>query len=139
MLFRSTEDAPLIPTGAERRDRGTFLRGYWTRSVVDACREWPRGELPRDLRRLRRSDVPALLISGHGDPATPPAGAERVMRRLSNSRHVLVRNGSHSFAGMRGCVDRIMATFLARLSPNSLDIGCAARIERPAWAGAERR
>jgi pimeloyl-ACP methyl ester carboxylesterase len=129
------EDAPLIPRGAENADAATFLRGAWTRSLVEACRVWPRGPQPRGLRTQRTLTVPTLLISGHADPATPPAGAERVMRRLPNSRHVVVRYGSHSFTGMRGCIDRVMVRFLETLAPASVDLSCADAVRRPPWTG----
>lgn len=130
-----TEDAPLLRSNTADADRDTFLQSTWTRSVVEACRLWPRGPMPTRLRASPRLSVPTLLVSGFADPATPPAGAERVMRALPNSRHMVVRNGSHSFTGMRGCVDRVMVTFLDTLDPARLDLGCAAAVRRPAWTG----
>jgi pimeloyl-ACP methyl ester carboxylesterase len=129
------EDAPFIRRGAEQADGETFLRGAWTRSLVEACRVWPHGPQPRGLRTPRPLAVPTLLISGHADPATPPAGAERVVRSLTNSRHVVVRYGSHSFTGMRGCIDVLMARFLETAAPAGLDLSCADAVRRPPWAG----
>jgi hypothetical protein len=53
---------------------------------------------------------------------------------LPNGRHVVVRNGSHSFAGMSGCVDRIIAAFLETAAAERLDDSCVAGIQRPPFA-----
>ena len=95
-----------------------------------ACAKWPRSDTLPDQRPVR-SEVPVLLISGHLDPITPPAGAERVARTLPNSRHVVVRYGSHSYSGMGPCVDRIMAAFLEAGSVRGLDTSCVDAIKRP--------
>lgn len=132
-----SEDAPLIPVGEENRNRQTFLGRAWTGPVMAACREWPKGKVPGNFRKSVRLNIPTLLISGFSDPATPPAGAERVRRSLPNSRHVVIRYGSHSFAGLRGCVDNIMVDFLAGTAPVALDIRCADQVRRPPWAAAQ--
>src|SRR4029453_3909980 len=78
MLFSRawTEDAPFIDlSSGARQDSATFLGDYWTRSLLAACREWPRGSLPDDYRKTGRSTVPTLLGPGHLDPPTPPPGA----------------------------------------------------------------
>jgi pimeloyl-ACP methyl ester carboxylesterase len=90
--------------------------------------------MPAAFRQPVRSAVPTLLISGYADPATPLENAEAAARHLPNSRHVVVRYGSHSFTGMRGCIDKIMVGFLRALAPRTLDSSCAAGIRRPAWA-----
>jgi pimeloyl-ACP methyl ester carboxylesterase len=113
-----------------------FLGDYWLRQVRQACARWPRGALPAGYRDPVASDVPTLLISGFLDPATPPRGGEEEARTLRNSRHAIVRNGSHSFAGLAGCVDRIIADFVRSASVSSLDGACAERVARPRFATA---
>jgi pimeloyl-ACP methyl ester carboxylesterase len=134
MLFSvaCTEDAPFIDAArGARQESATFLGDYWTRSLLAACREWPRGSLPEDYRRAVPSDVPVLLVSGHLDPATPPRWAEEAARSLPNSRQIVVRYGSHSFSGLAGCVDRIMTDFIERGSARGLDDSCVSTIRRP--------
>jgi hypothetical protein len=75
-----------------------------------------------------KSETPTLLISGHLDPATPPSGAEAVARHLPKSRHVVVRNGSHSYGGMSPCIDELMSEFIARGSAEGLNVACADQI-----------
>ena len=91
-----------------RETRGAFIGDGRVRDQMAACERWPRGTLPADFGRLGRSDVPALLISGRYDPATPAAYGEEVAREhLPNSRHlVLAIAGPSAF---EGCVDRVAA------------------------------
>jgi pimeloyl-ACP methyl ester carboxylesterase len=124
-----TEDAPLL--GDAPRAPDTFLEDYWIRSVVAACREWPRGSVPTDYRNPVRSEAPTLLVSGYLDSAAPPRWAEDAARTLPNSRHLVVRYGSHSFSGLAGCVDGLMTQFIEQASARDLDESCIARIKRP--------
>lgn len=122
------EDAASVKRGGEE---GTLLGSYWIDQVLAACRVWnvPAVQLPP----VGTITVPALLVSGYLDPATPPSMAEEAMRHLAASRHLIVRNGSHSFSGLAGCVDRIMSAFVERGSADGLDFSCAERIRRPEW------
>ena len=75
------------------------------------------------------------MVSGYLDPATPPVHAEAAAKTLPNAHQVVVRNGSHSFAGMTGCIDLLIASFLENPA-NPLDASCADKSKRPAlWAG----
>jgi pimeloyl-ACP methyl ester carboxylesterase len=121
-----SEDLPLV-RGEEPRD--TFLGNYWLEQVRGACAEWPRAEV--EERAAVTLDVPTLLISGFLDPATPPAFAEEAQRLLPRSRSVVVRNGSHSFSGMAGCVDALMSAFVETADPAGLDDSCVGAIRRP--------
>jgi pimeloyl-ACP methyl ester carboxylesterase len=71
-----------------------------------------------------------LVVSGYLDPATPPVHAEAAAKTLPKARQVVVRNGSHSFAGMTGCIDLLIASFLENPA-NPLDASCADKIKRP--------
>jgi pimeloyl-ACP methyl ester carboxylesterase len=96
-----------------------------------ACRVWPRGKLPRDFRKPVRARIPALLISGFLDPATPPRWAEEIASQLPESLHVVVRNASHSYTGLSPCVDNIMSDFISKGSTQALDVSCVNGIHRP--------
>jgi pimeloyl-ACP methyl ester carboxylesterase len=131
----SAEDIPLTRSKVVAREsKGTFLGDYYARQVMQAAVIWPRGERPRGYNQPVRSNLPVLLISGYLDPATPPDGAAETARHLPNSLHLLIRNASHSYAGLSPCVDKIMAAFIDRGSPRGLDTSCAAEIQRAPFA-----
>lgn len=126
------EDIPVTnPEVIAREGKGTFLGDYYARQVMQACEVWRRGDRPRRYSQPVHSNIPVLLISGHLDPATPPSGAEETARRLPNSLHIAIRNGSHSYAGLSPCVDNIMAIFIERGSVSGLDTACINQIRRP--------
>jgi pimeloyl-ACP methyl ester carboxylesterase len=127
------EDVPFIDReSAAARTTGTLLGTYWLDRLLAACAEWPVPAVPSvDIGQI---PVPALLISGHLDPATPPRWGEEAAKLLPKSRHLVVRNGSHSFAGLAGCVDLLIADFLQAGSAEGLDEACIHRIKRPAFA-----
>jgi pimeloyl-ACP methyl ester carboxylesterase len=134
MLFSvtCTEDAPFIEGVRDtRQESASYLGDYWTRSLLAACGEWPRGRVPADYRNAVPSDVPTLLVSGYLDSAAPPRWAEEAARSLPNSRQIVVRYGSHSFSGLAGCVDIIMTKFIERGSARELDDACVRTIRRP--------
>jgi hypothetical protein len=134
MLFSvaCAEDAPYIDAARDaQQESASFLGDYWTRSLVAACREWPRGSVRDDYRKAVPSDVPALLVSGYLDSAAPPRWAEEAARTLPNSRQIVVRYGSHSFSGLAGCVDTIMTGFIEHGSARELDDRCVSTIRRP--------
>lgn len=130
------EDAPRLDSAKAARDaRGTVLGNYWLDQVIGGCREWPVNAVPTGFFEpdsLGRR-IPTVLVSGEEDPATPPAGAEALSRRMPNSRHVVVSHASHSFALMRGCVDVIIAEFYRSASVAGIDVSCAGRVSAPAF------
>jgi pimeloyl-ACP methyl ester carboxylesterase len=90
---------------------------------------WPRGKVDEDLRAPLRSEVPALLLSGSDDPATPPAYANQAARAFTHHRDVVLEGFGHGQL-TAPCVDRIMAQFVARASADALDVSCV-REARP--------
>jgi pimeloyl-ACP methyl ester carboxylesterase len=120
-------DAEIAPAVA-----GTFLGDFRIRRQKAACEGWPIRDLGPDLQAPVVSDVPALLISGERDPATPPANGERVARTLKRARHVVVPDGSHYVEGMQGtdCVHGLTAAFLDAGTAEKLDTSCLARMRR---------
>ncbi len=130
----SAEEIPRSdPETAQRAAENTFLGNYYYRQMVAACADWPRGKSPPDYAEPVASEVPALLISGFYDPATPPENAESVARHLSNSRHLLIHNASHSYAGLSPALDGVMAEFIVRGSAQELDVSALDRVAFPAF------
>ena len=125
MSVVATEDLSIAdPAQVKQRSAGTFMGDYYYQQLVRACRDFPRGNLPRDFHDPVKSSVPVLFVSGHRDPATPPANAESIARHLSNSLHVVARYGHHSYAGFAPCTDKIMAEFIVRGTTRGLDTSC---------------
>jgi pimeloyl-ACP methyl ester carboxylesterase len=127
-----SEDLPFVDFA--RVDRARLAATYIGTEQIDALREvcsyWPRGALDADFRAPLQSSVPALLLSGSDDPVTPPAYAERAMRGLARSRHLLLPSQGHGQIGAT-CMDRVIARFVQDLDPKELDARCLASV-RPA-------
>jgi amidase len=68
-------------------------------------------QLPADSDALVKSDLPALLIQGGLDPATPRSGGLTLVEGLPNSTEVLVPSGNHVQFG-NPCVVDIVAKFM---------------------------
>lgn len=127
------EDLPWIKPGdGERNAVGTFLGDYRLRQQREACAAWPRGEIPKDYLSQLHSNVPALLLTGEWDPVTPPRYGDLVAKNFSNSLHLVVRSGGHGFDGLEniGCVDDVIAQFVALGSVKGLDTSCVRQIHR---------
>src|SRR5258707_5608077 len=101
----SIDDATLA-----RETANTFLGDLRVKEQREACREWVRGPVPRDVHELVRSQVPVLLLSGARDSVTPPAFGERVAKQLPNSRHIVFPEASHGNWGP--CGIKIIADFI---------------------------
>jgi pimeloyl-ACP methyl ester carboxylesterase len=124
------EDVPRIT----REDLAGLSRSFFGRALVDdftrACRLWPRGAVPDDFYEPVRSDVPALLLSGGIDPATPPRHAQEVAKGLTRARHLVAPNLSHGVS-LHGCAPRLIEKFVRAGNAEGLDARCLERIPRP--------
>jgi pimeloyl-ACP methyl ester carboxylesterase len=121
----NSEDLRLIDPG---QSEGTFMGEYYYRQLQQACDILPRGPIPPGYREPAVSSAPVLLISGLFDPSTPPRYGDAVAQTLRNSRHIVVRSGSHSYTNLSPCIDNLMADFIIRGSVTDLDPSCADRI-----------
>ena len=122
------------PEAVARASTGTFLRDDYYKQLQRLAPLFPSVQMPADYRAPVKSPIPTLLISGFVDPATPPAGADEVGKHLPNSLHVVARYASHSYGGMSPCIDDIMAEFIDRGTMMGVDVSCASKIKRPAFA-----
>ncbi len=125
------EDVPLFAGHPIDRARlaATYLGTRQLDGLQSVCRVWPRGPVDADLRAPLRSDVPALLLSGSDDPATPPAYAHEAARAFAQHLDVVLEGFGHGQLNAP-CVDRVMAQFVARGSVAGLDVSCV-RLARP--------
>lgn len=76
--------------------RDTLLADAINLPFPDFCDGLPVADLGDGFRRLVRSPVPALLISGTLDGRTPPSNAERALAGLPNGRHLVIEGAGHS-------------------------------------------
>jgi len=128
-----SEDVAFIdPEEGERRAAGTFMGPDRLHQLQAACRCFPRSWLPPDYGRPVRSEVPALVVSGALDPATPPSNGDYVASYLSKGRHVVVPKGAHDAEGMKNaeCIPRLITDLVTSGTTDGLDTSCVATIER---------
>ena len=57
---------------------------------------WEMPDLGPEFRSPITTDVPVLFISGSLDGRTPPSNVEELGNGFANSRHIIVRGGTHS-------------------------------------------
>jgi len=72
--------------------------------------------------------VPALLITGAEDPATPPSFAEHAAEGLSHSRVVVIPHGTHLTASE--CIDNMIVQFVNQGSSSGIDTACVNQINQ---------
>ncbi len=124
------EDIPRITP----EDLEQLSQSFFGRSLVDdfvrACRLWPRGKLPADYYTPVHSEVPALILSGGIDPATPPRHGDLVAATLPNARHFVAPALGHGVS-LHGCAPRLIESFVRSGSARDLDGKCLQRIPRP--------
>ncbi len=116
-----SEDAPRLH--AQPEDANTLLGTALVDGAIAQCAVWPHGDVPADFDEPLVSDAPVLLLSGEFDPVTPPRYAEQVLRTLSHGRH-LVAPGQAHIVMTRGCLPKLIMTFIDTLDAASLDASC---------------
>jgi pimeloyl-ACP methyl ester carboxylesterase len=99
-------------------------------SMEAICAAWPRGPVDEDFAQPLDSAVPALLLSGEFDPATPAAYGATAAKGFRNGLHLVVPGQGHGQERLP-CVQRILRDFIEAGSAKGLDTRCIATI-RPA-------
>ena len=124
------EDVPRITPDELDRAAGSFFGRALVDDFMRACRIWPKGTVAPDYYEPVRSDVPALILSGGIDPATPPRHAKEVAATLPNARHLVAPQLGHGVS-LHGCAPRLIESFIRKGSARELDGTCLERIPRP--------
>ncbi len=108
-------DTPAPDDAEERalaRAQPQFARWIDYALAVKPCPVWTGRGAPALDRTPVKSDVPALLVAGWYDLATPPEWAAIAARSLTRAQLVLVRGASHD-AAEHGCAQAALEAFLA--------------------------
>ncbi len=125
------EDAPRFEGAV---DRAVLARTYMGTLAVDAttavCEVWPRGPVDADFHEPLKSRVPALLLSGEFDPATPAAYGAAAAAGFEQGLHLVVPGQGHGQTAQL-CIQRLLRKFIESGSTAGLDAGCVKEI-RPA-------
>ena len=127
-----TEDAPFINSIANRdKLKETYLGDFIIDTMKASCEHWPSGIIDKDFHKPVISDIPVLALSGAVDPITPPEYAELALQSLSNARHIVNADQSHTQAPL-GCMPSIMLQFIDTKNPQTIDLECLGRLTAPA-------
>jgi pimeloyl-ACP methyl ester carboxylesterase len=121
------EDVPFYPENPV--PASSFLPDR-TAEMAGQCAIWPHAQVPADFKQPVSSPIPTLLLSGEADPITPPSNAEHAAQTLSNHLSLVVPGIGHNVI-YRGCVPRILDSFIETASTTGLDTACIQDI-RPA-------
>ncbi len=123
------EDAPRFAGTVDRAALEATAIGPLMLDAMEAiCAVWPRGPVDADFGEPLDSAVPALLLSGEFDPATPASYGELAAKGFGNGRHVVVPGQGHGVARLP-CLQRLLRQFIADGSAARLDIACVAAIQ----------
>jgi pimeloyl-ACP methyl ester carboxylesterase len=94
---------------AKRATAKTFVGMARVGPLLRACAFWPKRPSPAWLHQPVTGNLPALLVNGTMDPATPLSGFELAGSQLTNAQRVIVRGEGHS--AVTPCLDGIVAAF----------------------------
>ncbi len=125
------EDAPRFEGAVDRAKlESTYLGPLMLDGMTAICEVWPRGPVDPDFGEPLASAVPALLLSGGFDPATPAEYGAAAAAGFEGSLHVVVPGQGHGQARLY-CVQRLIRRFIDAGSAADLDTACVDQI-RPA-------
>jgi pimeloyl-ACP methyl ester carboxylesterase len=128
--------AAFDPAATALAARGSYLASAAVaraRLFRRACRVIPRGRVAADAESQRTVRVPTLLLAGSADPLDPPANLRGWRRVFLRGRLVVVRGAGHGTIEY-GCVQSLVARFVARGASETLDAACARRVSVPELA-----
>ena len=123
-----TEDIPFF--GQANIDHeaieASYMGSFQLEMLNAICASWPAGPIDTDFKEPLATDIPFLLLSGDADPITPPRYAELAAVDLTNATHLIGKHQGHGQL-MVGCMDRLVAEFVASADPASIDATCMER------------
>jgi pimeloyl-ACP methyl ester carboxylesterase len=126
------EEFHFDPADLPAATAGTFLGAFRLGRELLACKEWPRAQVRKDYWTPVRSNVPALILTGALDHATPPRYGERAAKSFPNSRVLTLPNRGHNDTDP--CVSGIIRDFVTVGGTEGLDASCLAKTEDLSFA-----
>jgi len=125
------EDAPRFEGAVDRGElERTTIGAIMLDGMTAICEVWPRGPVDEDFGKPLDSAVPALLLSGEFDPATPADYGAIAAQGFSKSLHVVVPGQGHGQTRLP-CVQKLLRRFIEQGTVSGLDTDCVEAI-RPA-------
>jgi pimeloyl-ACP methyl ester carboxylesterase len=122
------EDAPRFAGAVDRAAlEATAIGPLMVDGMEAICAVWPRGVVDADFAQPLVSAVPALLLSGEFDPATPASYGEMAVQGFANGRHVVIPGQGHGVTRLP-CVQGLLRQFIEAASAAGLDEACVATI-----------
>lgn len=123
------EDAPRFAESVDRKALEATAIGPLMQDGMQAiCEVWPRGPVDADFAEPLDSAVPALLLSGEFDPATPASYGAMAAKGFRNGLHVVVPGQGHGQAQLP-CVQKLLRRFIDAGSVAGLDTACIGTLE----------
>ncbi|HLI97357.1 MAG TPA: alpha/beta hydrolase [Candidatus Baltobacteraceae bacterium] len=111
----------------------SFTGDLRIRAQQQACAAWNVAPMPASFNDPVRSGLPALMILGSDDPATPARYGLAALKYLPNARAVLVTGGGHG--PDTPCTDALELQFVRAQSAKGLDVTkCSATFKLPPFA-----
>ncbi|TPH18523.1 alpha/beta fold hydrolase [Litorilituus lipolyticus] len=118
------EDIPKVSAKMREIDAANDFDGAASHLAWELiCPLFPQYRPSEDFYQPVTASVPTLILSGDLDPVTPPSNGDFPAKTLSNSKHIIVKNASHTVA-MSTCASNIIGEFLTSKDPKSLDESC---------------
>jgi hypothetical protein len=112
--------------------RGTYVGAERVTRHIQACQDWPKGNIAPSYIDPVKSDVPVLMISGEVDGSSPTWFGESAVKFLSKGRQLKIRYLGHQMEGP--CLRDIFTNFIASGSSRAVDGTCTEGIKRPPFA-----
>lgn len=124
-----TEDAPYYDENSFDRDAlaETYLGPAQLEAMEAMCSVWPEGVIDDQFHAGLNNDIPTLILSGEGDPVTPPAYADLAAADLGNALHLIGKKQGHGLA-LRGCTPNLIGQFIDEASFENLETDCLDRV-----------
>lgn len=123
------EDVPRFAGAVEREAlEATVFGPLMVDGMRAICDVWPRGPVDADFAEPLDSEVPALLLSGEFDPATPAEWGAMAAKQLANGLHVVVPGQGHGQLRLP-CVQKLLRQFIDAGNAAGLDTACIGTIE----------
>jgi len=123
------EDAPRFDGAVPREAlEATAIGPLMLDGVRAICEAWPRGPVDADFAKPLDSAVPALLLSGEFDPATPASYGATAAKGFRNGLHLIIPGQGHGQSRLP-CIQRLLRDFIEAGSVQGLDSKCVGQIQ----------